>query len=903
MNKREYYTTLANYFAAQPLFFDGELQKKPHVRKCMEQPFQQTKGEMWDEVTETLCDLNFIQAKACAKQTYDLVKDYYFALDGLPEYQLEKEKERKRQERIDKYTQDLIACAKGEITIDELEIPESITPWTQEQIEAEIERIKIYPKRADKLIDFIGFMGQEVTNLHNNASEIKSLTIQQAWNFSNDGPVAKIVNNYLNFREELLLSINEERPVWNPKSIILKKLIGHRDWVQSGSISTNEKFAITCSWDTTIKLWDILTGQLIKSLNGHSHFVNSVCISPDGKIAASGSEDKKIILWDLESGTPINILEGHNSTIKIICMTPNCQYLLSSSGSSLKLWSFADCELLNVVEFYSPEKSVIGGAHISNTGHRAISYSYNEITQWDLITQKIIWNIRVHSKAIKRIDISANWRYLISCSEDNSVIILEIKTGQILKSLFYENVQTVCFTADAKHFYIGVHYYTLHHWDILKWRHLRTINLDEYGFSLDKLSLSADGHFALSCSFIEKEVTILNLEATPLSKLVQTKRKSIDILSLFPDEQKLIFTFRISRKEAVIGIYDLKKRKTIVTFNKHKEQITGVCILPDGDKFISSSKDTRLILWDLHKNDFKILEVGGYKIASICVTPCGRFVIVYDYKSIVIWDIENEQKVNKTVAKGFNFNVDIMDITPDGSALIYLGSKSIIVFDLKSPNKIKSIGDCHLAQSLKITPDGRFVIVGGSRNNEITIWDLRSNQLIKRMSGHEGWVKCLEVTKNGKYILSGSIDKSLKLWDISEGSLISHLQTKASTNSISISDRVIVGDTVGISQYEIDQSLLFNDSVIATITSIWNFKLKQYQSPSARCPHCRSRFLPPSSIISTIKKIAKQAGLKPEQSPCLELPDEAWEQPGLLSNCPKCGQSIKFNPFIAGGEF
>jgi hypothetical protein len=44
-------------------------------------------------------------------------------------------KEKVRQARMDKYTQDLIACAKGEITADKLEIPESITPWTKEQTE------------------------------------------------------------------------------------------------------------------------------------------------------------------------------------------------------------------------------------------------------------------------------------------------------------------------------------------------------------------------------------------------------------------------------------------------------------------------------------------------------------------------------------------------------------------------------------------------------------------------------------------------------------------------------------------------------------------------------------------------------------------------------------------------
>jgi uncharacterized protein (DUF983 family) len=52
--------------------------------------------------------------------------------------------------------------------------------------------------------------------------------------------------------------------------------------------------------------------------------------------------------------------------------------------------------------------------------------------------------------------------------------------------------------------------------------------------------------------------------------------------------------------------------------------------------------------------------------------------------------------------------------------------------------------------------------------------------------------------------------------------------------------------------------------------------------------------------LITIETIIKKTGLKPEQSPCLELPKEAWEEPGLLGSCPKCGEKLKFNPFVAG---
>ncbi len=68
-NSKTYQTNLANYFKDQILFFDGEKQKQPNIRKCVELPWQQTKAELWDDVTETLCNLDFIQAKSAVKLT------------------------------------------------------------------------------------------------------------------------------------------------------------------------------------------------------------------------------------------------------------------------------------------------------------------------------------------------------------------------------------------------------------------------------------------------------------------------------------------------------------------------------------------------------------------------------------------------------------------------------------------------------------------------------------------------------------------------------------------------------------------------------------------------------------------------------------------------------------------
>ncbi len=140
-------------------------------------------------MTDTFCDLNFIQAKCAAKRTLELVKDYNFTLEYLPEAQEKRKEERKRQERMEKYTDDLINYAKGEIKT--LDIPKSVKPWSKEKIDAEIERIKINPNRLNRLDAFINFVGYEADNLQNYACEFPYFSFQQAGNYVNSGPVGK----------------------------------------------------------------------------------------------------------------------------------------------------------------------------------------------------------------------------------------------------------------------------------------------------------------------------------------------------------------------------------------------------------------------------------------------------------------------------------------------------------------------------------------------------------------------------------------------------------------------------------------------------------------------------------------------------------------------------------------
>ena len=65
------------------------------------------------------------------------------------------------------------------------------------------------------------------------------------------------------------------------------------------AFSPNGEYLASGSWDTTVGMWRVSTGEQIKTMKCHSSDVNTVVFSRNGEYLASGSEDKTICVWRL----------------------------------------------------------------------------------------------------------------------------------------------------------------------------------------------------------------------------------------------------------------------------------------------------------------------------------------------------------------------------------------------------------------------------------------------------------------------------------------------------------------------------------------------------------------------------------------------------------------------------
>jgi len=127
-----------------------------------------------------------------------------------------------------------------------------------------------------------------------------------------------------------------------------RRLKGHSHYVQDVAISSDGQFALSGSWDATLRLWDLNTGTTTRRFVGHKKDVLSVAFSADNRQIVSGSRDKSINLWNTLGQCKYVMENGHQEWVSCVRFSPNLNTpLIVSAGwdKVVKVWNLDRCTL------------------------------------------------------------------------------------------------------------------------------------------------------------------------------------------------------------------------------------------------------------------------------------------------------------------------------------------------------------------------------------------------------------------------------------------------------------------------------------------------------------------------------------------------------------------------------
>ncbi|HIK27376.1 MAG: serine/threonine protein kinase [Oscillatoriaceae bacterium SKW80] len=242
--------------------------------------------------------------------------------------------------------------------------------------------------------------------------------------------------------------------------LTLKEHLKAEELVSAVAIAGDGKILVSGSnsYGGTIKVWNLQTGELLYSLPKNIEGVASVAISPDGKALASGNEDATVKLWDLASGSLQATLFGHTGSVRSVAFSPDGALLASGSeDGTIKLWNRNDGSLLATLSghsgiVYTVAFSPDGNTLASGSGDRTIKlWNVGKDCRTNKRQCSIVRILPRQTGSVYSVAFRPDGQVLASGSLSGKITLWNLKSGEILQTLSGHSrwVESIAFSADG----------------------------------------------------------------------------------------------------------------------------------------------------------------------------------------------------------------------------------------------------------------------------------------------------------------------------------------------------------------------------------------------------------------------------------------------------------------------
>jgi WD40 repeat protein/transcriptional regulator with XRE-family HTH domain len=574
-------------------------------------------------------------------------------------------------------------------------------------------------------------------------------------------------------------------------------LNGHTKSVSAIAISPDNQRAFSCSCTNQVEgtctqgeliLWDLDARKELLRWSAHTGGVDAVAFSPDGQILISGGEDGSVILWDASTGDEIRQLTGHTKNIIGLVVTtafdPGNPSLFSGSADGTLI--LYDLKTGNVLRTFDKYNSTLTNLAVASKSTRAVTgYQDGSLILWDLNDLHLTRNINVDGESIFGLAISADGS-LIYSTAGAALRMIDSQSGLVVKEAVSGGVPNRLVLYPDGRYALVLFAYVLTQWDITDWHEQQMLYTDigEWG---SPLAISPDGRLAAT-GYSNGTLHFWNLVAL-YYQTFNTGLSFPDSIAISPDGQSLLLGNSWTGLQSLV-YWDIAESRRVRAYDDIVTAPDSIVFSSDGH-FVAAVGGTQ----DFGVTDLWIWNLPGFEVAchiydpqigfrSLAISPDNRFVLTGSQSdfgnTLVLWDAQSCQEVRR-------FDLDPgEDITgiafsSDGK-LAVTGTayyKRIILWDVNTGYAVKrfpfenAIGMMPIFD-VAFGPDGCTILA--SFASDLNLLNVESGEIIRRYTGHSANVWSVDISPDGKYILSGANDGEVILWDFSTGEELARLQ-------------------------------------------------------------------------------------------------------------------------------